>query len=55
MPDIYAKHHDEFLKAFLLNENKKVNNDRRLLLGKKKDGHVFEIYLQLQKSAITSS
>lgn len=41
MPDLFAKHHDDYLKAFLSNENKKVNNDRRLLLGKKREGHLF--------------
>ena len=36
MPSIFGQHHDNFLKAFVGNENKKVNTDRRLLLGKKK-------------------
>jgi hypothetical protein len=36
MPSIIAQHHDKFLRAFLENEKKKVNTDRRLLLGKKK-------------------
>lgn len=54
MPSIFAKYHDDFLKVFLVNEQKKVNTDRRLIIGKKKEGYLFEIYLQLQKSVITN-
>lgn len=36
MPSLIGKHHDNFLKVFMINENKKVNTDRRLLVGRKK-------------------
>ena len=36
MPKLYSDHHDDFLRVFLTYENKKVNTDNRLLIGKKK-------------------
>lgn len=55
MPQVFAKYHDEFLKVFLTNDKKKINIDKRLMLGKKKEGSIFEMYLQLQKSLITTN
>lgn len=36
MPSLISQHHDDYLRAFISFGNKKVNSDRRLLLGKKK-------------------
>ena len=55
MPKLYSKYHDEFLRVFLTFENKKVNTDNRLLVGKNSQGSLFEIFLQLQKSITTAS
>ena len=55
MPSLIARHHDDFLKVFLVHQNKKVNTDRRLLIGRRKENFIFEIFLQLQKSVITCS
>lgn len=53
MPSLIARYHDDFLKVFLVHSNKKVNTDRRPLIGRKKENFLFEIFLQLQKSVIT--
>lgn len=55
MPRLFAQHHDEFLRVFLNFENKKVNTDNRLIIGRKREGYLFEIFLQLQKSITTVS
>jgi hypothetical protein len=36
MPKLYASYHDNFLKSFMGNEHKKVNTDKRLIIGKRK-------------------
>lgn len=41
MPSLISKHHDDYLKAFISYSGRKVNTDRRLLLGKKKENYIF--------------
>lgn len=41
MPESFARYHDDFLKVFLVHENKKVNTDRRLLVGRKRENFIF--------------
>lgn len=47
MPNIYAKHHDSFIEAFLANFNPEIKNltRDRVLFGKTRSNYIFPFYL----------
>jgi hypothetical protein len=55
MPKIFSDQHDNYLKVFLQNKAKKVNSDERVLYGKNREGYVFPILLQLQRTVSSTN
>ncbi|CAD8070227.1 unnamed protein product [Paramecium primaurelia] len=48
MPNIYAQYHDQFLEGYTQNQESRVLNRERLLIGKHKSGYIFPFFIYVR-------
>lgn len=48
MPELFARHHDNFLKRFLDTNETRVLGKERAIIGKHKNGYIFPFYILLR-------